>query len=420
MDKRAQRTPTVITQNPVDRACVVMKFGGSSVATVERIRQIAARLVERHRTGAGVVAVVSAMGNTTNDLLALAAQVAADPPRRELDMLLSVGERITMALLSAAIHELGEHAVSLTGSQVGILTTDEHANARIVDVRPFRIQDELRRSHLVIVAGFQGTSYKREITTLGRGGSDTTAVALAAALGADCEIYSDVAGVFSADPRVVVDAVKLDAISYEEMQQLSQQGAKVLNAQAVEFARRRQIAVYARSTFGSTEQTVIQIVGSSADAERAAAGFWARGVTSSTLRLLVSCAAAGDADGGFDALWSLIAPAGVVSVRSDSTGLLVLLDTENVHDRPGLVARLRSGLPDAAVVDDAVATVSVVGSGTGANPLAVGAAVELLRASAVAVRHLLVTPDVITVVVARSDAQTAVRLLHQRFVGTGL
>src|SRR5436853_2060243 len=186
------------------------------------------------RAGYDVVVVVSAMGDTTDDLLALAKQVSPNPDRRELDMLLTAGERVSMALLSMAIRELGGDAVSFTGSQSGIITNDRHADARIIEVRPIRVQDELSRGKIVVVAGYQGMSYRRDVTTLGRGGSDTTAVAMAAALGADaCEIYSDVDGVYSADPRIVSDAKKIDALGYEEMQELATHGAKVLNAQAV-------------------------------------------------------------------------------------------------------------------------------------------------------------------------------------------
>src|SRR5512136_241866 len=182
---------------------VVQKYGGSSVADVERLKRVAAKVAARRRTGDAVCVVVSAMGDATDDLLKLAKQVSPDPPRRELDMLLTAGERISMALLSIALQEQGVEAISFTGSQAGILTTDAHATARILEVRPTRVREELERGRVVIVAGFQGVSGRKEITTLGRGGSDTTAVALAAALAADCEIYSDVAGVFTADPRVV-------------------------------------------------------------------------------------------------------------------------------------------------------------------------------------------------------------------------
>jgi aspartate kinase len=234
---------------------IVQKYGGSSMADVGKIIEVADRVVAAKKAGDDVVVVVSAMGKTTDQLLALAKSVTAasggnvEAPRRELDMLVSTGERVSMALLSIAIHSRGVDAISFTGSQSGIITSDRHFDARIIEVRPHRIEDELARGKVVIVAGYQGMSYKREITTLGRGGSDTTAVALAAALGAErCEIYSDVDGVYSADPRVVSDPKHLPTLDLATLQEMAEAGAKVLNAQAVEWARRSKIAIYARKT----------------------------------------------------------------------------------------------------------------------------------------------------------------------------
>src|SRR3954454_1156104 len=228
---------------------VVQKYGGSSVADVDRIREVAARIMRTKAAGHDVAVVVSAMGDTTDPLLSLAKRVSANPDRRELDMLLSAGERISMALLSMAIRELGGDAISFTGSQSGIITNDRHVDARIVEVRPIRVQDELSRGRIVVIAGYQGVSYRKEITTLGRGGSDTTAVAMAAALGAEyCEICSDVDGVYTADPRVVPAARRIATLSYEETQELAESGARVLNAQAVEFAKEQGIAIFARAT----------------------------------------------------------------------------------------------------------------------------------------------------------------------------
>jgi aspartate kinase len=228
---------------------VVQKYGGSSVADATRMKQVADRVMRTRRDGHDVVVVVSAMGHTTDELLALAKQVSPNPDRRELDMLLTAGERIAMALLSMAIREQGGDAISFTGSQSGIVTNDRHVDARIIEVRPFRVQDELARGRVVVIAGYQGVSYRREVTTLGRGGSDTTAVAMAAALGADyCEICSDVDGVYTADPRVVPAAQRIGTLSYEETQELAESGARVLNAQAVEFAKDKGIAIYARAT----------------------------------------------------------------------------------------------------------------------------------------------------------------------------
>jgi aspartate kinase len=236
---------------------VVQKYGGSSVADAARIEQVAQRVVATQAKGYAVVVVVSAMGKTTDELIKRANEITRAPSRRELDMLLSCGERASMALLAMAVQELGKEAVSLTGSQSGIITNDRHSGARILEVRPFRVQDELERGRIVIVAGFQGVSYRREVTTLGRGGSDTTAVALAGALSAEyCEICSDVEGVFTADPRIISAAELLDEISHEECLELTTHGAKVLHPESVEFARKLGVALYARPTLGSVDESV--------------------------------------------------------------------------------------------------------------------------------------------------------------------
>jgi aspartate kinase len=235
---------------------VVQKYGGSSVADVTKIGRVADAVVATRRAGHDVVVVVSAMGKTTDQLLALAKEVDETPPRRELDMLLTTGERVSMALLSMAIQKRGEAAISFTGSQSGIITNDRHFDARIIEVRPHRVEDELARGRIVIIAGYQGMSYKREITTLGRGGADTTALAMAAALGAErAEIYSDVDGVYSADPRIVPDAAHLPELGYDQMQAMSDAGAKVLHAGAVEFARKAGIAIHARASFSPGRET---------------------------------------------------------------------------------------------------------------------------------------------------------------------
>ena len=239
--------------------CIVQKYGGSSVADVDKLRKITRLIAKVKSQKIDVAVVVSAMGKTTDNLLSMARDFSPKPPRREMDMLLSTGERITMSLLCMALHELGIDAVSLTGSQAGIITNDRHNDAQVIEVRPFRVQDEMAKGKVVIIGGFQGVSYKRDITTLGRGGSDTTAVALAAALDAErCEIYSDVDGVYSADPAVVADARHLPEVSYPEMQEMSTAGAKVLNAQAVQFAKEKNIAIYARSSFQPGRETIIR------------------------------------------------------------------------------------------------------------------------------------------------------------------
>ena len=226
---------------------IVQKYGGSSVADSGKIKKIAELISKVKHEGIDIAVVVSAMGKTTDSLIELSKQISNEPPKREMDMLLSTGERITMSLLCMALNNFGVEAVSLTGSQAGIITNDRHNDARVIEVRPFRVLDELEKGKVVVVGGYQGVSYKRDITTLGRGGSDTTAVALAAALNAErCEIYSDVDGVYSTDPSIVKEAKHIPEISYEQMQEMSEAGAKVLNAQAVQFAKEKQIAIYAR------------------------------------------------------------------------------------------------------------------------------------------------------------------------------
>jgi len=241
------------------RRLIVQKFGGSSVANPERIKRVAQRVVDAKRTGANVVVVVSALGDTTDELLHLASQVSQNPAERELDMLMATGEQVSVALLAMAIHELGEDAVSFTGAQVGILTDGTHTKAKIVDINASRIEPELAKSRIVIVAGFQGVNLNQDITTLGRGGSDLTAVALAKALKADvCEIFTDVEGVYTADPRIVPQARKLNTISYDEMLEMASLGAQVMQARSIFVAKRFNIPIHVRSSFSLREGTMIQ------------------------------------------------------------------------------------------------------------------------------------------------------------------
>ena len=240
-------------------ALVVQKYGGSSVESAERIRRVAERIVETKKAGNDVVVVASAMGDTTDELLDLADQVCPSPPQREMDMLLTSGERISNALLAMAISSFGMEAYSFTGSQAGIITTTRHGNSRIIDITPGRVREALDEGKIALVAGFQGVSREtRDVTTLGRGGSDTTAVAMASALGADvCEIYSDVDGIYTADPRIVPDARKLDTISYEEMLEMAAVGSKILNLRSVEFARRYHVPLRVRSSYSTNPGTLV-------------------------------------------------------------------------------------------------------------------------------------------------------------------
>jgi aspartate kinase len=244
--------------DPASPRVLVMKFGGNSVADADKIRRVAARLVAAHLEGRRVVGVVSAMGQTTDQLVRLATDVSPRPHPREMDMLLSTGERITAALCAMAINDLGHRAVSLTGSQAGIVTDTVHTKAKILEIRPRRISEALDRGEIVLVAGFQGVSTALDVTTLGRGGSDTTAVALAAALDGDCEIYTDVEGVFTADPRIASGARKLRTVSPMEMLEMAGSGARVLQLRAVEFARNHGVAIHVRSTFSDAPGTWIR------------------------------------------------------------------------------------------------------------------------------------------------------------------
>jgi aspartate kinase len=386
-------------------ACVVQKYGGSSVADVERIRKVAEKVAATRRAGRDVCVVVSAMGDTTDELLALAKRVSPAPPRRELDMLLSAGERISMALLSMALQDLGVPAISFTGSQSGIITTDAHAAARIVEVRPFRVEEELGRGKVVIVAGYQGVSTTKEVTTLGRGGSDTTAVALAAALGADCEIYSDVAGIFSADPRVVPEARRLEALSYEEMQELAAAGAKVLNAQAVEFAKEKGIAIHARSTFGGADETVVKggvfperIAGVATQRELALLLFPAAALGEVLARLEARGAAALE-----------------VAVPGERAGLVLSL--ENVHDWPVLRAPLLAAVPGLSAEDEGLGAVTVVGTGLSAGHRVLREVTAALAGLEAPPRAIFTSALRVTALCETRVLADAARALHARLVG---
>jgi aspartate kinase len=335
---------------------VVQKFGGSSVASLEKMRKVAERVAARRQTGQDLVVVVSAMGDTTDDLLALAKGLSADPPRRELDMLLSAGERISMALLSMALQELGVQAISFTGSQSGIITDESHSTARIIEVRPARIREELGRGRVVIVAGYQGVSRAREVTTLGRGGSDTTAVALAAALSAEaCEIYSDVDGIWSADPRLVEDAHKLDQLGYGEMQELARSGAKVLNAQAVEWARKSGIVIHALHVAGSGSGTRVV-----AEVKRLEGKATGAALLADMARLSVR----GGPPDLAEAL-ALLAERGAAPheiLATDATAS-IWLSLENIHGFAALRAELSKRLGDRLEIEGGLSAVSAVGQG---------------------------------------------------------
>ncbi len=382
---------------------VVQKYGGSSVADVPKLERVADRIARTAREGKRVCVVVSAMGRTTDQLLALAREITDSPPRRELDMLLSTGERIAMALLAMAIQKRGLEAISFTGSQSGIMTNDRHSGARIIEVRPVRIQDELERDKIVIVAGFQGMSYKREITTLGRGGSDTTAVALAAALGASyCEICSDVDGVYTADPRVVAEALRLDTISYPEMQELAEHGAKVLNAQAVEWAEKAGIQIYARATHSEAGGTR---VGNQASGRRACGVACARNLVRLRARGPASSLGRSLADEGVS-LWRL---------SDDGSGTVAVFSKEDLPDWLALKRRLLDRFGEGLAVEEDLAAISVVGTGL-APASEVSRALDEVARTETGALGIDTSPLRLTVLVRPSDSEKLTRALHQAFV----
>ena len=393
---------------------VVQKYGGSSVADVDRIRKVAERVAGTVAAGHRVVVVVSAMGHTTDALLALAAEVTDHPPRRELDMLLTAGERIAMAVLSMALHDLGIEAISFTGSQSGIITNDAHAGARIIEVRPYRLEDELERGRVVIVAGYQGVSYRREVTTLGRGGSDTTAVALAAALGAEyCEICSDVDGVMTGDPRVVDDPVRLAAITPEEMLALAEGGARVLATTAVAYARQQGITIWARATGSPAgpgeDGTRVRVAGP--EPRRAVAAVARRGVC------LVRAGAAG-AEAVLDleaALAATGAPATWVSWAGSGHPAVALVPLEDLHDRAAFEAAARDA--GAGEVAFGLEAVSAVGVGLDTDPQAARGLLAACAAAAAEVRHLERTSLRVTVVVDAAKGPAVERAAHAALLG---
>ncbi len=410
------------------RGIVVQKYGGSSVASPEKIRAVATRIMQTQGAGHAVCVVVSAMGDTTDELLATAKRLSANPPRRELDMLLSAGERIAMALLCIAIGERGGDAISFTGSQSGIITNDRHSDARIIEVRPFRVQDELARGKIVVVAGYQGVSYKKEVTTLGRGGSDTTAVAMAAALGAEwCEICSDVDGVYSADPRVVPNAVRLAELSYEETQEMAESGARVLNAQAVEFAKEKGIAIYARATGQPSPLDLSR--GLDGTVVRRFAPRWPGSVASVVserdILVLQSNGAA------VLPLLAWLETRGICGKQLHTTNfpgapsqpcgpterLTVVLPGENVHEELGSIRQaLEEFGPGRAVLLDHLGAVSAIGTGINANYGNVLSGLRELDAAGIAVSGLATSSFRITWLVDRARLEEAVRRLHAHYV----
>ncbi|WP_394614445.1 aspartate kinase [Lentzea sp. JNUCC 0626] len=404
-------------------ALVVQKYGGSSVGSAERIKRVAERIVATKKAGNDVVVVVSAMGDTTDELLDLARQVSPVPPARELDMLLTSGERISMSLLAMAINSLGAEARSYTGSQAGVITTAVHGKARIIDVTPSRIQDAMAEGAIVIVAGFQGVSQdSKEITTLGRGGSDTTAVALAAATKADvCEIYTDVDGVYTADPRIVPNAKKLDTITYEEMLEMAACGAKVLMLRCVEYARRYNVPVHVRSSFSNKTGTIVSGSVEDLPVEQA----MITGVAHDRSEAKITVTAVPDHPGIAAKIFRVVAQAEldidmvVQNVSQAASGRTDITFTLSKDDGPRAVAALEKARGeigfDQVLYDEHVGKVSLIGAGMRSHPGVTATFCEALATAGVNIDIISTSEIRISVICRDTQLDDAVRALHDAF-----
>jgi aspartate kinase len=402
---------------------IVQKYGGSSVATAERIKRVADRIVATRKAGDDVVVVVSAMGDTTDELLDLAHQVSPLPPGRELDMLLTAGERISMALLAMAIHNLGYEARSYTGSQAGVITTSSHGKARIIDVTPGRIKGALDEGAIAIVAGFQGVAQDtKDITTLGRGGSDTTAVALAAALRADvCEIYTDVDGVFTADPRIVPNARHIEQITYEEMLELAACGAKVLMLRCVEYARRSGIPIHVRSSYSNKPGTIVSGSMEDLPVEQALI----TGVAHDRSEAKITIVGVPDEPGVAARIFSTVAAAEsnidmiVQNVSTEGTGRTDISFTLPKSDGPTAMTALgrvkeEIGFKD-LLYDDHIGKVSLVGAGMRSHPGVAARFFAALAGAGINIEMISTSEIRISVVCRDTDLDAAVRVVHEAF-----
>jgi aspartate kinase len=399
-------------------ALIVQKFGGSSVASAERLMAVARRLIAAKERGDRVVAVVSAMGDVTDELLAKAREISDCPPEREMDMLLATGEQVTIALLAMAIHSLGRQAISLTGAQAGIVSDASHTKARIQAVRADRVMRALDAGDIVIVAGFQALTEEGEITTLGRGGSDTTAVAVAAGLGADvCEIYTDVDGVFTADPRIVPEARKIGVVSYEEMLEMAAAGARVLQLRSVEFARNHGVVLHVRSSFNDNPGTIVK------EADDTMEQAIISGVTHDTSEAKVTVRDVPDRPGVAAEVFGILAEANVnvdmiiQNVSEDgTTDISFTTPKDDLVRAKKVVEQIVADLnARGASVDERIAKVSLVGAGMKTHP---GVAASMFRALADAGVNLdmISTSSIrISCVIDAAQVQTAVRALHEAF-----
>lgn len=396
---------------------IVQKYGGSSVSDVEKIKKIAIMITSVKKQGNDVVAVVSAMGKTTNQLIEMAKSLSASPDKRELDMLLSTGERITMAMLCIALNDLGIKAISLTGSQSGIITNDRYNDARVIEIRPFRVQDELAKGKVVVIGGFQGVSYRRDITTLGRGGSDTSAVAMAAALNAErCEIYSDVDGVYSADPNIVQNAKHLPELSYQQIQEMAEAGAKVLNAQAIQFAKESKIAIYARSTFDNGKETVIRKLDS-----QNVSGIIAIVHEHDIIRVTIKFDKAANSTNEFAVLISQFDfPIKEFNLLKDSHLNLFkysfLISKSNIHNWEKIEAHLNNNFGDRISIDENLAAVSLIGEGFNHESRIIVETLNILFENNISVYGVSTTSFRISLLVSKELLNKTIELLHNYWV----
>jgi len=397
-----------------------MKFGGSSVADADRIKAAAKRIVARREAGYRVVAVLSARGDTTDELLEMASEVTDAPDPREMDMLLSTGERISCALAAMAIRDLGHDAISLTGSQAGIVTDTSHTRARILDVKADRIEQALDEGNITLVAGFQGVSTAKDVTTLGRGGSDTTAVAVAAALGAPvCEIYTDVAGVFSADPRIVPEARKLSTVSFEEMLEMASSGAKVLQLRSVEYARNHGVRIHCRSSFEEADGTIVVTEEETVEHPLITA------VTHSTAEARVTLIGVPDRPGVAGAVFGALAEAGVnvdmiIQNEPESEGakadMSFTVATEDLRDaRTALDGVVEAEGIERIAWNEAMGKVSVVGAGMRSHPGVAATVFKTLGEQEINIEMISTSPIKISCVVSADRVADAVRALHSAF-----
>ncbi|MEV0250054.1 aspartate kinase [Nocardia sp. NPDC050712] len=404
-------------------ALVVQKYGGSSVATAERIRRVAERIVETKKQGHDVVVVCSAMGDTTDELLDLAQQVAVTPPPREMDMLLTSGERISNALVAMAIHSLGAEARSFTGSQAGVITTGAHGNAKIIDVTPGRLREALNEGTIVLVAGFQGVSQdSKDVTTLGRGGSDTTAVALAAALEADvCEIYTDVDGVFTADPRIVADAQRLEQVSYEEMLEMAACGSKVLMLRCVEYARRYNVPVHVRSSY--TDKQGTYVYGSMEDIPLEQAIL--TGVAHDRSEAKVTVVGLPDVPGYAAKVFRAVADSeinidmvlqNISKVETGKTDITFTLPKSDLTRAVEHLTKQQDEIGFSQIIfDDHIGKVSLVGAGMKSHPGVTAKFCEALAAAGINIDLISTSEIRISVLVKDTELDQAVQVLHKAF-----